>query len=641
VTLFLDLETFSEVPIKHGTHRYAEGVEVLLTAWAEDDGPVEVVEGWTPSLSAKALAADEIVIHNSKFDRTVLAAIGVPIFVHKTHDTMAQARSVGLPGGLGMLCDVLGVATDKAKDKQGRTLIQLFCKPQPKNRKESRATKATHPVEWQRFVDYAALDVAAMREVYKRLPRWNYSGAEYDLWKLDQRINDRGFAIDLGLARSAIAAVDAEQKRLAWRANDITGGDVDSTNQRDKLLAHILAEHGVTLPDMQKGTLERRASDESLPAAVRELIAIRLEASSTSVAKYRALVNATSSDGRLRGALEWCGAARTGRWSGRLFQPQNLPRPKYSVAEIDVSIEAIKAGVADLVFTDVIARASSAIRGAIIAPPGRKIVAADLSNIEGRVLAWLAGEKWKVKAFADYDAGVGHDLYLITAGTILDKKPEEVTKAERQSTGKVPELALGYQGAVGAFSSMAALYGLDLAEDEVLRIVKAWRKANSNIVAFWYDLERKALDAVRTPGMTLTFGRLKLRRDESWLRILLPSGRALCYPSPRIDEDNRLSYMGVNNYSRKWERIPTYGGKFAAEVTQGTARDVIADAMPRAEGAGYEIVLTVHDEIVTEVPDDERFSGSGLANILTTNPAWTDGLPLAATSFEGKRYGKE
>jgi DNA polymerase bacteriophage-type len=318
-----------------------------------------------------------------------------------------------------------------------------------------------------------------------------------------------------------------------------------------------------------------------------------------------------------------------------------LPRPKYSVAEIDVSIEAIKAGVADLVFTDVIARASSAIRGAIIAPPGRKIVAADLSNIEGRVLAWLAGEKWKVKAFADYDAGVGHDLYLITAGTILDKKPEEVTKAERQSTGKVPELALGYQGAVGAFSSMAALYGLDLAEDEVLRIVKAWRKANSNIVAFWYDLERKALDAVRTPGMTLTFGRLKLRRDESWLRILLPSGRALCYPSPRIDEDNRLSYMGVNNYSRKWERIPTYGGKFAAEVTQGTARDVIADAMPRAEGAGYEIVLTVHDEIVTEVPDDERFSGSGLANILTTNPAWTDGLPLAATSFEGKRYGKE
>jgi DNA polymerase len=641
VILYLDLETFCETPIKHGTHRYAEGAEILLTAFALDDEPVEVVEGWSPSLSAKAFAADRIVIHNSKFDRNILAAQGIHIFVHKIHDTMAQARSVGLPGGLGMLCDVLGVPIDKAKDKAGRQLIQLFCKPLPKNRKERRATKVTHPVEWSRFVDYAALDVEAMREVFKRLPVWNYQGAEYDLWKLDQRINDRGFAIDLDLARSAITAVAAEQGRLAHRTSDITDGDVESTNQRDKLLAHLLFEHGVTLPDMQKGTLERRVNDEQLPAVVRELIAIRLEASGTSTAKYQALVNATSSDGRLRGALEWCGAARTGRWSGRLFQPQNLPRPKHSAAEIGASIDALKAGVADLVFDDVIARASSAIRGAIVAPPVRKIVAADLSNIEGRVLAWLAGETWKVKAFADYDKGVGHDLYVLTAAAILGKRPEDVTKEERQSAGKVPDLACGYQGAVGAFSSMAALYGLNLPEDEVLRIVKGWRSRHSNIVDFWYGLERKALDAVRAPGVTLTFGRLKLRRDGSWLRIVLPSGRMLCYPSPRIDEDNRLSYMGVNQYTRKWERIPTYGGKFAAEVTQGTARDVIADAMPRAEAAGYEIVLTVHDEVVSETPDEERFSGAGLAQIMATNPAWADGLPLAAAGFEGRRYGKE
>jgi DNA polymerase len=673
--LYLDLETYSEVPIKHGTHRYAEGAEVLLSAFAVDDGEVEVVEGWPPRLTALALAADKIVIHNSKFDRTVLAAQGVSLFVHKIHDTMAQARSVGLPGALGMLCDVLGVPIDKAKDKEGRQFIQLFCKPLPKNRKERRATKETHPVEWARFLDYAKLDVEAMREVFKRLPTWNYQGAERELWQLDMAINDRGFAIDLDLARAAITAVAAEQKRLAARAVDLTGGDIDSTNQRDKLLAHLLGEYGVTLPDMQKGTLERRVNDEELPAAVRELLAIRLEASGTSTAKYQALVNATSSDGRLRGGLEWCGAARTGRWSGRLFQPQNLPRPRHKPDEIAASIEALKAGCADLIFDDVIARASSAIRGAIVAPPGRKLVAADLSNIEGRVLAWLAGEAWKLEAFREYDRGEGPDLYLVTAGAILRKPPEQVTPDERQSTGKVPELACGYQGAVGAFSSMAQLYGLDLPEEEVLRIVKLWRQRNASIVGFWYELERKALAAVRKPESTVACGRLKLRRDGSWLRIVLPSGRALCYPAPRIDggieaqparacpdckgDDEfcflcdgtgrteperavppRLSYMGINQYSRKWERIDTYGGKLAENVTQAVARDVIADAMPRAEAAGYEVVLTVHDEIVTETPDEPRFSAEGLSRVMTTNPAWADGLPLAAAGFEGTRYGK-
>lgn len=672
--LFLDLETFSEVPIKYGTHRYAEKAEVLLSAYAVDDGPVEVDDGWTPSVNALVLAADEVVIHNSKFDRVVLEAQGVQnLFLHKIHDTMAQARSVGLPGGLGMLCDVLGVPVDKAKDKAGRQLIQLFCKPRPKNSKYRRATKETHPVEWGRFVDYAGDDVVAMREVYKRLPRWNYINGERQLWKLDQKINDRGFAIDLDLANAAITAVLSEQKRLGLRTSDLTKGEVDSTNQRDKLLAHLLKEHGVTLPDMQKGTLERRVNDEELPAAVRELIAIRLEASGTSTAKYQSLVNATSSDGRLRGSLEWCGAARTGRWSGRLFQPQNLPRtPDWFGRDEQLrTIDTIKAGAADLVYTDTIKRCSYAIRGAIVAPEGRKIVAADLSNIEGRVLAWLAGEDWKLKAFADYDAGIGPDLYLVTAGTILGKRPEQVTKAERQSTGKVPELACGYQGAVGAFASMAQLYGLDLPEDEILKIVKAWRARNSNIVNFWYGLERKAQEAVRTPGTTITFRHLKLRRDGAWLKIVLPSGRALCYASPKMGHallpcdkceglgtiDNEtcprcggygriqgklcLTYMGVNQYTRKWERIPTYGGKLAENVTQAVARDVIAYAMPPAEEAGYEVVLTVHDEIVTETPDEDRFSAEGLAQIMATNPEWADGLPLAAAGFEGRRYGKE
>jgi DNA polymerase len=641
VILFLDTETFSEVPINHGTAKYAEGAEVLLTAFAIDEDPTTVIEGLPDALQDVIDEADEVVAHNMRFDRTVLRANGVNIPIEKAHCTMARARAHSLPGALGVLCDVLGVPVDKAKDKAGKQLIQLFCKPRPKNSILRRATKETHPVEWARFSDYAGLDVDAMREVYKRLPRWNYplDANERALWELDQQINDRGFAIDLDLVRAAIDTVDREQKRMARRVNEMTDGDVEAATQRDALLRHLLEQYGVELPDMQKGTLERRAEDPDLPLPVRELIALRLESSSTSVAKYKRLLDATCSDGRLRGTLEWCGAARTGRWSGRLFQPQNLPRPKHSPEEIAESIEAIKSGTADLIYTDTIARASSAIRGAIVAAPGRKIVAADLSNIEGRVLAWLAGEEWKLDAFRAYDAGEGPDLYKLAYARSFGIKPDQVDKDQRQ-LGKVQELALGYQGAVGAFSSMAALYGVSLPEAKVLELVKAWRKANSEIVGFWYGLEQRVKDAILNPGATLSYGRLKVRRGGAWLRIVLPSGRALSYPSVKLNEDGQITYMGMNMYSRRWERLATYGGKLVENVTQAVARDVIAHAMPRCEAAGYPITLNVHDEIVTEPANDNGFSKEGLEAILATNPPWADGLPLAAEGFEAQRYGK-
>lgn len=641
-TLWLDTETFSDVALKHGVNRYAERAEVIITALAVDDGPVEVFDGLDgPFVQSLVDQADEIVIHNSRFDRTVLTACGVTIPVEKIHDTLAQARSVGLPGALGTLSEIFGLPADKAKDKEGRQLINLFCKPRPKNMKERRATARTHPAEWQRFRAYAALDIESMRAIRPQLPMWNYRGAERQLWETDQLINDRGFAVDLGLASAALETVAREQKRLGDRTVELTDGEVESTQQRDALLRHLLEAYGVSLPDMQKGTLERRLVDENLPGEARELIAIRLEASSTSVAKYRSLVDATCADGRLRGALEFCGAARTGRWSGRLFQPQNLPRTPdwFDAEEQAATVEAIKTDTLDLLVGDPIKRASYAIRGAIVAPEGKKLVVADLANIEGRVLAWLAGEEWKLDAFRAYDAGTGPDLYLVTAGNILGKKPDAVTKAERQSTGKVPELACGYQGAVGAFSSMARIYGLDLPEHEVLRIVRGWRERNPNIVRLWYDLEDAAISAARTPGVTVSIGRLRLRRDGNWLRLGLPSGRALCYPSPKVS-DGRLSYMGMNQYSRKWERIDTYGGKLAENATQAVARDVLACGMLAAEEAGYEIVLSVHDELVAEVADEARFTAAGLIEIMIDNPPWADGLPLAADGEEMRRYRK-
>jgi DNA polymerase len=355
--LWIDCETYSEVPIQHGAHAYAAGAEVMLFAWGLDDEPAQVWDctagGPMPDRLAAALgdATVEAWAHNSHFDRTVLRhalpALCPPL--ERWRDTLVQALSHGLPGSLGELCDVLRVPTDKAKDRAGRQLIQLFCKPRPATSKLRRATRLTHPAEWARFVEYAALDIDAMREVHKRLPQWNYKGAELALWQLDQRINDRGVAIDTKLVAGAIAAVDAEQCELARRTRELTAGQVERTTQRDALLLHILQDHGVDLPDLQMATLERRISDPGLPAALRELLAVRLQASTSSTSKYKTLQRGTSADGRLRGTLQFNGASRTGRWAGRMFQPQNIARGTVHGEMLEVGIEALKAGCADLI----------------------------------------------------------------------------------------------------------------------------------------------------------------------------------------------------------------------------------------------------------------------------------------------------
>ena len=349
--IFLDTETFCETPINNGTHRYAEGAEIIMWQWAVGDGPVEIRDGDEDISDLLALLEDEsyeVVIHNSAFDRTVMAHSGYALPVDRVFDTMVCAMAHSLPGSLGTLCAILGVATDKAKDKEGRTWISLFCKPQPKGRKIRRATKETHPVEWQRFRDYGGLDIEAMREIYKKLPRWNYRGAEKELWHLDQKINERGVLMDLDLAHAAIRASDRAQKIHAADAVRLTDGAVTSANQRDKMLEHILEAYGVGLPDLQISTLERRIDDPDLPVELRELLAVRLQASKTSVSKYKRVLNGVSADGRLRGLLAFCGALRTGRWAGRLLQPQNLSRSTLSPEGVDHAIEELLADAEDL-----------------------------------------------------------------------------------------------------------------------------------------------------------------------------------------------------------------------------------------------------------------------------------------------------
>jgi DNA polymerase bacteriophage-type len=678
-TLLLDTEAFSTVPITSGVHAYAEHAELLLVQHAWDDGPVHVEdvsgpgewERYAPQLQWLVDEADEIIIQNSAFDRTVLRHCGVNIPVEKITDTMVLALMHSLPAGLDKLCEVLGVPTDKAKDKAGKKLIQLFCKEQPRNRKVQRATRETHPAEWAAFKSYGASDIEAMREVLKRIPRWNDTPSERELWLLDQKINDRGVKVDLDLARSALRAFERTSKELAQRSAALTDGAVGSMTQRQKLLDHLSDAHDFDTPDLTKGTVTAALKRDDISGEVRELLEIRQQAAATSPAKYKVLLKAASSDERLRGTIQFCGASRTGRDAGRLFQPQNLPRPTLKPHEIERAIRAMKADCEDLLYENVSELCSNAVRGCLVADEGKKLVVADLSNIEGRVLAWLAGEEWKLEAFRAFDRGVGHDLYKLTAGNILRKRPEDITKDERQAYGKVPELALGYQGGPGAFMKMAANYGVDLPEDEVVAIVKAWRKTHPNIVRLWYALDDAAKAAIRFPKEAFEVRGLRFDMRGTWLRLRLPSGRYLSYPNARIGaaclrcegtgktfvaanteamcpecdgtgkSDSQIRYDGINQYTRQWEAIETYGGKFGEQSSQAAARDVFKFGAKRAEAAGYAILLPVHDENITETPDNDNYTAEGLSAIMATNPSWALGLPLAAAGHEMQRYSKQ
>ncbi len=693
--IWLDTETFSTTPIKHGTYRYTSNAEVLIVTYAfADDDPVQL---WDVTAGRKMpgdlehflLDTDELITaHNAIFDRLMMTCsrnMRIKINQDRWRCTMAQAYAHGLPGALDKLCEILRVPVDQAKVKNGRALIRLFTMPQPKNRKIERATWYTHPKEWSDFCDYAKHDISAMRVCQRTMPAWNYRGSELELWQRDQRINDRGFLVDVDFARAALRAVDRSQKRLAAETVDATDGQVASATQRDQLIAYILQEYGVDLPDMQSATIERRMRDPDLPDELKELLAIRVESTQTSNSKYNSLLRGVSADDRLRGTKQFCGAGRTGRWAGRTFQPDNLPRPDGTPQEeIDEFIDAARNNFEDLVTEKVTFMASKAIRGTIIAPPGKKLVVGDLSNIEGRKAAWLAGEEWKLQSFREFDAGRGVDSYIAAYARAFRIAVEEVTKSQRQ-VGKVMELMLQYEGGVGAFVTGAATYGVDL---EALAVVakphipreiwkeaegflewtkkkkratfglsddafivcdslkRMWRLAHPRITSYWPELKEAAINAIATPGSTFEARMLKFQVDGSWLRVRLPSGRYLCYPSPRLKEirdgaDCEISYLGLNQYTRAWQRLKIYGGKFLENVTQAAARDVLVAPWETIEENGYAIVLHVHDENVCEVPDMREWNIKQLCELMCAPISWAEGLPLAAAGFETYRYRKE
>lgn len=648
---FWDLETYNEhVDIRDGTYRYAETCEVMLLSWILDDGEVGV---WdlteTPEppsrLITEAASATEFWAHNATFDRTVLR-LKHPWLCPPTEMwrcTMAQAQAHSLPGKLEKLGEIMGLAEDQAKAKDGQRLILKFCKPAPKNHRVRRYDRHNSPEDWARFEHYCAQDTIALRALHRKLPRWNYpdNATELAQWHQDQRMNDRGMAVDLDLVHAAVRASATATKRMNDRVAEGTEGAALAVGQRDRILTFLKEAYDLDLPDLRATTVEKALDQLSLPPEVVDVLTARLIGSKTSTSKYKRLLKAVSEDGRLRGTTNWCGAARTGRIAGRIFNPLNLPRPTLKNWDIELGIEALKLGAEEQLYGDgVMELCSSAVRGAIICEPGKKLAVADLSAIEDRMLAWLAGEEWKLQAYRDYDAGHGFDLYKMTYSKSFGVPPDKVTSEQRQ-IGKVASLAFGYGGNIGAWSTMATAYGIDPMPDErVLELVRAWRQANKTTTRFWYALARAWVDALNYPGEVVPVRRVKVLYQKPWLLMRLPSGRLLCYANPQIGPEGELSYMGTNQWTRKWERIPTYFGKIAENITQAAARDTLTHGLALMEPAGYEPVLTVYDEVVAEVPDTPAYSSDQLAAFMSAVPPWAEGLPLAAQGFETHRYRK-
>lgn len=615
--LFKDTETFSEADLKKvGAYRYSEdpSTEIMIATYAFNDEPVEAYDATNgrniPRELRRCLAGLEkpnyglkLVGHNFlQFDRLVIDRCwGYKIHPTNIIDTMILAHRHALPGSLAALCDVLGVSAENAKDKRGKALIKRFSKPTPKNYKIRRYTAETHPDEWALFIKYAVSDITAMREVFHKLPRWGNSEFEDRVLELDQLINDRGFKVDVALAEAAIEAVEKHKAQLQEEAQRKYGGSLTGKDFLP-ILRELAPAHRIH--NAQKSTLNDLLADDDLPDDARTIIEMRLGAASTASTKYNPLLLGRSSDDRRRGCIQYGGAKRTLRFAGKGFQPQNLARGYYHDDELDKGISALLKGRAHRRF-DVAKLTASTVRSCIIPEAGHKFVVADYSNVEGRGLAWLAGEDDLIEVFVN-----GVDVYKKLASTVFNVSYDDVTKDQRQ-IAKAMVLGLGYAGGVGAFVTFAKNLGLDLNDMtrtldgtfpdhiwaatargyEWARIQEAkrpprpgekddrpsyildkkvwrtcdalkrmYREANPAIVQFWRDIEDAAMAAIRNPGKEFTAGPrgVKFSRNVEtdnngnkvagwWLRMTLPSGRVMSYPgvglsvSKETDEDGKVS----------------------------------------------------------------------------------------------------
>jgi len=642
--LSIDLETFSSVElVKAGVYAYTSvpDFEILLFAYAYDEEEVQLVDLASgekmPEQVFQDLEDDSIIktAFNAQFERTTIAAyFNINLSPTSWQCTAVQAAMLGLPLSLVGVAQVLGL--EQQKLREGKDLIRYFsvpCKPTKTNGSRTRNLPEHSPDKWEIFRAYCIRDVEVERAIRNKIKSYPISQKEHKLYILDQEINDRGVLVDMGLVVQAIACDKLHKHDTFSEAQVLTG--LDNPNSVAQLKEWLL-ENGVEVESLSKKAVADLAKESD--GEVERLLQLRLQLAKTSIKKYEAIQRAFCPDGRVRGLLQFYGANRTGRWAGRLVQVQNLPQNH--LVDLTLARDLVKAGRFDdieLLFESIPNLLSELIRTAFVPVKGHRFIVADFSAIEARVIAWLAGEKWRMDVFATHGR-----IYEASASQMFKVPIEEITKGSLlRQKGKISELALGYGGSVGALKAMGAL-DMGVTEEELHPLVTAWRAANPNITKLWWDIDRAALKAVKDK-CSQAIGRIHFQLTSGILFITLPSGRKLSYIKPRIEINKfgreGITYEGIGE-SKRWCRIDTYGPKLVENIVQATARDLLAEAMLSVDKAGYKIVMHVHDEIIVEAPVGTG-SIEDVCELMSIVPAWAEGLPLRADGYECEYYRKD
>lgn len=660
--LSIDIETYSSVPIaKAGLYKYAQSpdFEILLFAWSWDFGPVQIcdltTENQLPESVLKALPDPEIQKHayNAAFEWYCLSRyLGAMLPISQWRDTMLHALYCGYPASLDAAGKALGLSEDKRKLQTGKALIRTFCvpcKPTARNGGRTRVLPGHEPEKWELFKQYNQQDVVTEMEIERRLSFWPVPDEIQRQWEQDITINERGVGLDTQLVEGALECSEITTARLKKEAVSLSG--LDNPNSVSQLTSWLESETGFEIDSLTKsavsGLLNRNLESEN----VRRMLEIRQELGKTSVKKYAAMETAVCEDNRVRGLLQFYGANRTGRWAGRIIQPQNLPRTRLHGAELSAARSWVKKREVDKI--DLLAGPvpdilSQLIRTALVPAPGKRFIDADFSAIEARVIAWLAGEEWVLDVFRTHGK-----IYEACASQMFGVPIEKIKKGnpeyELRQKGKVATLALGYQGSTGALINMGALE-MGIPEEELPDIVQRWRASNKRIQDLWYSMENAAVDTVKTGRTNAVRGlllRIEGNRERYFLTIQLPSGRKLFYAQPKLGQNRfgreSLQYLGMNQTTKKWEAIETYGGKLVENCVQAVARDCLAENIGKLEASGCPVVFHVHDEVIIE----KEISGPAekelerVCGIMSQPIPWAPGLPLNADGWVGDYYTKD
>lgn len=640
-TLSIDIETFSDRDLsKCGVYKYAASpaFEVLLFGYAVDGGAVQVVDlACGEKIPEEVLAAlsDETVTKwafNAMFERVCLSRyLGEWLEPEGWHCTMVWSATLGLPLSLESAGMALGL--EKQKLSEGKELIRYFCvpcKPTKANGGRTRNLPETDPEKWERFKTYNLRDVEAEMQIQNRLSRFPVPDFVWEEYRQDQEINDRGIGVDMELVRQAIAIDDRSRERLTAAMQEMTSLENPNSVQQ---MRQWLLENGIETDSLDKKTVAGLL--KTAPEPLREVLSLRQQLTRSSVKKYTAMENAVCEDSRAHGMFQFYGANRTGRFSGRIIQLQNLPQNH--MPDLAQARELVRSGneeALSLLYADIPDTLSQLIRTAFVPQEGRKFIVADFSAIEARVIAWFAGERWRLKVFAD-----GGDIYCASASQMFHVPVEKHgINGHLRQKGKIAELALGYGGSVGALKSMGALE-MGLLEEELQPLVDAWRGSNPMITEFWWAVDRAVKECIKKRLPTETHG-LRFDYQSAMLFITLPSGRRLAYVKPRIGENafggESVTYMGVGG-TKKWERLESYGPKFVENIVQATARDILCHAMQTLKHCA--IAAHVHDEIIIEA--DRRMSLKAVCEQMGRTPPWAKGLMLRADGYECEFYQKD